>query len=120
MITSLVAGYLRQQAAVLVMLLGASLLIGFGGDSPAAFSAIVLSLALLSWEVVPSGIDAFTCALPIRGRDLVMSRMLGIIAVTVIPIAGWATLEAMSKQTPAIIFLPSVRLTALALALGVA
>ena len=120
MIKSLVAGYLRQRAAVMVMLLGASLLTGFGGDSPAAFSAIVLSLALLAWQVVPSGINAFTSALPIRGRDLVMARMLGVVAVTVIPIVFWATLEASSNQTPATILLPGVRLAALALVIGVA
>jgi hypothetical protein len=102
------------------MLLGACLLTAFGGDSPAALVAIVLGMAVLSWIVVPSGRNAFTCALPIRGADLVLSRVLGVVAVTVIPIVVWAALEWGSEQTPATILMPGVRLGALALAIGVA
>jgi hypothetical protein len=120
MIRTLVVAYLHQRAAVMIMLLGACLLTAFGGDSPAALIAIVLGMALLSWLAVPSGTNAFTCALPIRGRELVMSRVLGVVAVTVIPIVFWVTLAAGSEQTPATILLPGVRLAALALAIGVA
>jgi hypothetical protein len=120
MIKPLVVAYLHQRSAVIVMLLGACLLTAFGGDSPAALVAIVLGMAVLSWIVVPSGRNAFTCALPIRGADLVLSRVLGVVAVTVIPIVIWAALEWGSEQTPATILMPGVRLGALALAIGVA
>jgi hypothetical protein len=115
MIAPLVAGYLRRRSAVIVMLLGAILLAGFGGDSRAAFTAIVLSLVLLSWQVVPSGVNAFTCALPIRGRDLVMARAIAIVVVTVVPIATWMTLAAISGQAPATVRLSGGLLAALAL-----
>jgi hypothetical protein len=105
---------------VIVMLLGACLLTAFGADDPAAFSAIAFGTAVLSWMVVPPGVNAFTCALPIRGGDLVMSRVLGAIAVAVIPIAGWAAVEWGSEQTPATILMPETRVAALALVIGVA
>jgi hypothetical protein len=120
MITPLVAGYLRRREVVVVMVLGALLLAGFGRDSRASFTAIALSLALLSWLLIPSGLNTFTCALPIRGRDLVMSRALAIVAVTVIPIVGWLAVEGMSGQLPPMMLLPGAWLSALALALGVA
>ena len=120
MMTSLVLGYLRQRGAVLIMLAGACLLTAFGGSSAAALLAIVLGMALVSWIAVPSGTNAFTCALPIRGRDLVLSRVLGVVAVTIIPLAFWIFVEAKSDQTPATILMPAVRMATLALVLGVA
>jgi hypothetical protein len=120
MMKPLVLAYLHQRAAVIVMLLGACLLTAFGNDDPVAFAAIVLGTAVLSWTVVPSGVNAFTCALPIRGGDLVMSRVIGAIAVAVIPVMGWTALEWGSEQTPATILMPGTRLAALAIALAVA
>lgn len=120
MMKPLVLAYVHQRAAVIVMLLAACLLTAFGADSPVALFAIALGTALLSWMVVPSGINAFTCALPIRGGDLVLSRVLGVVAVTVIPVVGWVVVEYGSEQTPATILMPSVQLGALAIALGVA
>jgi hypothetical protein len=120
MIKPLVIAYLHQRAAVIVMLLASCLLTGWGADDPAVFSAIVLGTALLSWTAVPSGINAFTCALPIRGGDLVMSRVMGAIAVAVVPTMIWAGMQWGADQTPATILMPGVQLAALAIALGVA
>ena len=120
MTRTLIARYLRQRPAVMVMLTGWFFLGELGGDSAAALGALVLGMALFSWPVVPSGVTAFTCALPIRGRDLVMSRVLAMVAVTAIPVGVWLALELVSGQVPPTILLPSVQLAALALALGAA
>lgn len=113
MIKPLVARYLRQRPAVMVMLAGWFFLSEAGGDSRASLAVIVLGMALFAPLVIPSGVNAFTCALPIRGRDLIMSRVLAILAVPVIPVVTWVALGAMSGEPAPTILLPSVQLAAL-------
>jgi len=57
--------------------------------------------------------------MPIRGRELVMSRVLAMIGVTAIPVVVWATTEVVTGSIPTIL-MPGVRLATLALALGAA
>lgn len=119
MTAALVARHLKKRPAVMVMLTGYFFLPELASESAAALGALVLGMVLFSWFVIPSEVSAFTCALPIRGRDLVMSRVLAMIGVTAIPVVAWATMEAVTGQIPTILQ-PGLRLAALAVALAAA
>lgn len=119
MTKTLVGRYLRKRPAVMAMLTGWFFLPVLASESTAALVALMFGMALFSWAVVPSAVSAFTCALPIRGRELVMARVLAMIGVTAIPVVVWATTELVTGSIPTILQ-PGLRPATLALALGAA
>ena len=120
MTRTLVARYLKQRPALMVMVTGWYFISNLADESTTALAALVAGMALFAPLVVPSGVSAFTCSLPIRGRDLVMSRVLAMIAVPVIPTVVWVAMDLASGQVPAALLMREAQVIALVAALGVA
>lgn len=102
MITFLTRQYLAQPGTAILPVAGATILAALaivpGPGNDGIVVSIVALLLILGWPAIPQRTSELEIALPIRGRDLVLSRVFATLVVVLAPVAVWLAAMAIGHR----------------------